>query len=322
MTTNPKLDYNLDEIIQEICENNKETTYPTTKNLTTNITTIPIITKNSLMSTSILANPAWYRDTNGRTGFRPIEMTNLPNLQQQTIKEAPTIIDSNQPSTSNTTQSNSIESNLNQIYELNQKLKSRSNIKKNYSKEFDSKNPSNHLKLDQIHSNNFVLNQINSNQPPSNLFNSNQTQSNQIESTQNHSNQFKPINFESNLISSKQLKLNNLESKQTPLNRFDSNESYSLNTKNQTKIHSNQSKLFNQIHSNLNQNNKKFNDLSEKKSVTFANKIEINPIEKYNDNNSELNNDDEEINEFMELENDLNNLLSNSIVGIFLLLKQ
>ncbi|KAI1718872.1 hypothetical protein DdX_05983 [Ditylenchus destructor] len=38
------------------------------------------------MTSSILVNPAWYRDSDGRTGFRPEEYSRAPNLQRSEIK--------------------------------------------------------------------------------------------------------------------------------------------------------------------------------------------------------------------------------------------
>lgn len=39
------------------------------------------------MSRSIVGNPAWYRDDEGRTGFKPREWENLPNEQKEQVKK-------------------------------------------------------------------------------------------------------------------------------------------------------------------------------------------------------------------------------------------
>lgn len=83
LKSTPDLNYNLEELIQEIRQNTPSEKSKNHEGL--NINTIEL---DNPMSTSILANPAWYRDDNGRTGFRSLEMNNMPNLQQITIKEA------------------------------------------------------------------------------------------------------------------------------------------------------------------------------------------------------------------------------------------
>lgn len=87
--TTANIDYDLDKIVEEIQKNMSgscllEQSLESLKPLDDDIKNTKEIY--SAMSTSILANPAWYRDVNGRTGFVPNEWVSVPNLQCSEIK--------------------------------------------------------------------------------------------------------------------------------------------------------------------------------------------------------------------------------------------
>lgn len=102
----PPLDYNLEEIVEELQKTAKDegsnspnrdlgenlncrrTSDSSNRDLRSNLKTyVDSDSSRNPMSTSILANPAWYRDDAGRTGFCPSDYTNIVNLQRSTIKK-------------------------------------------------------------------------------------------------------------------------------------------------------------------------------------------------------------------------------------------